>query len=196
MSAYQFRRSFIRDKRLLAVLDKVASVGKWGRPMPPGTAQGIAIHNEYKSRGACLVEIDCRPATVNRKIKEAFTGPRVTKAVMAVDVGLPINPLGLEAQMIGGLSDGIAQALTYSLHLQNGHYLHDRAAGRRRRARRRPVDGGGGLRLRPGHRHGADHLPHQPQRPDHVQTDPANSPVARVAHQWAKAGRNQELTVP
>jgi isoquinoline 1-oxidoreductase beta subunit len=120
---YQFRRSFVRDKRLLAVLDKVASVGKWGRPMPAGTAQGIAIHSEYKSRGACLVEIDCRPATVNRKVKNAFTGPRVTKAVIAVDVGLPINPLGLEAQMISGLSDGIAQALTYSLHLQNGHYL-------------------------------------------------------------------------
>jgi isoquinoline 1-oxidoreductase beta subunit len=120
---YQFRRSFIRDKRMQAVLDKVAQVGNWGRPMPAGTAQGIAIHNEYKSRGACLVEIDCRPATVNRKVKNAFTGPRVTKAVIAVDVGLPINPLGLEAQMISGLSDGIAQALTYSLHLKNGHYL-------------------------------------------------------------------------
>jgi isoquinoline 1-oxidoreductase beta subunit len=43
--------------------------------------------------------------------------------VCAVDVGLPINPLGLEAQMIGGLMDGIAQALTYSLHLSNGHFL-------------------------------------------------------------------------
>ena len=33
----------------------------WGRPMPPGTAQGIAIHKEYKGVNACLVEIDCRP---------------------------------------------------------------------------------------------------------------------------------------
>ena len=72
---YQFRRSFIRDERLLAVLDKAAQVGDWGRAMPAGTAQGIAIHSEYKSRGACLVEIDCRPATVNRKVEDAFTGP-------------------------------------------------------------------------------------------------------------------------
>ena len=120
---YQFRRSFVRDSRLLAVLDKVAQVGDWGRAMAPGTAQGIAIHKEYKSAVAWLVEIDCTSATVNRKVENGFTGPRVTKAVCAVDVGLPINPLGLQAQMIGGLMDGIAQALTYSLHLKDGYFL-------------------------------------------------------------------------
>jgi isoquinoline 1-oxidoreductase beta subunit len=106
-----------------AVLDKLAAVGNWGRAMPAGTAQGIAVHGEYKSRGACLVEIDCRPATVGRHIPDAYTGPRVTKAVFVADVGLPINPLGLEAQMMGGMMDGIAQALSYSLHLKDGHFL-------------------------------------------------------------------------
>jgi isoquinoline 1-oxidoreductase subunit beta len=120
---YQFRRSFVRDARMRAVLDKVAQVGNWGRAMPAGTAQGIGIHREYKGYCACLIEIDCRPATVNRKVPDAFTGPRVTKAVCAVDVGLPINPLGLEAQMMGGMIDGIGQVLTYSLHLQDGHFL-------------------------------------------------------------------------
>jgi isoquinoline 1-oxidoreductase beta subunit len=120
---YQFRRSFLRDDRILAVLDKVASVGNWGRSMPAGTAQGIAIHSEYKGAAACLIEIDCTPATVNRVVANAYTGPRVTKAVYAVDVGLPINPLGLQAQMLGGIMDGIGQCLTYSLHLENGHYL-------------------------------------------------------------------------
>jgi isoquinoline 1-oxidoreductase beta subunit len=120
---YKFRRSFVRDGRMLAVLDKVAQEGNWGRSMPSGTAQGIAIHSEYKGRAACLVEIDCTATTVNRKVKDGFTGPRVTKVVYAVDVGLPINPLGLEAQMMGGIMDGIAQALTYSLHLDRGHFL-------------------------------------------------------------------------
>lgn len=120
---YQFRRAFVRDDRMKAVLDKLAAAGDWGRAMASGTAQGIGIHSEYKSRGACLVEIDCRPSQVNRSIPDAYTGPRVTKAVFAVDVGLPINPLGLEAQMIGGMMDGIAQALTYSLHLKDGHFL-------------------------------------------------------------------------
>ena len=35
-----------------AVLDKVAEVGSWGRAMPAGTAQGIAVHSEYKGRTA------------------------------------------------------------------------------------------------------------------------------------------------
>ena len=118
-----FRRSFVRDQRLLATLDTVAQAGDWGRAMPAGTAQGIGIHNEYKSRVASLVEIDCRPTTVNRPVKDGVTGPLVTKVVVAVDVGLPINPLGLEAQMIGGAMDAIAQVLTFSLHLQGGHFL-------------------------------------------------------------------------
>jgi isoquinoline 1-oxidoreductase subunit beta len=120
---YQFRRAFIRDSRMRAVLEKVAQVGGWGRAMAPGTAQGLGIHREYKAFVACLVEIDCRPATVGRRVANGFTGPRVTRVVCAVDVGLPINPLGLEAQMMGGIMDGIAQTLTYSLHLKDGAFL-------------------------------------------------------------------------
>ncbi len=119
----QFRRAFVREARMRAVLDKVAQVGNWGRAMAPGTAQGLGIHREYKGYAACLVEIDCRPATVNRKVEHAYTGPRVTKAVCAVDVGLPINPLGLQAQMMGGIMDGIGQVLSYSLHLKDGYFL-------------------------------------------------------------------------
>lgn len=120
---YAFRQKFVRDARQRAVLDKVAQVGSWGRAMPAGTAQGIAIHQEYGGYSACLVEIDCRPATVGRTIREAVTGPRVTKVVFAIDVGLTINPRGLEAQMQGGIMDGIAMTLTSSLHLKDGHFL-------------------------------------------------------------------------
>jgi isoquinoline 1-oxidoreductase subunit beta len=120
---YAFRRAFLKNTRSRAVLDKVAEVGNWGRAMPAGTAQGIAFHAEYKGVCACLVEIDARPATVNREIRDAHTGPRVTKVVFAVDVGLCINPTGLEAQMQGGIMDGIALALTSSLHLKDGTFL-------------------------------------------------------------------------
>jgi isoquinoline 1-oxidoreductase beta subunit len=120
---YRFRRSFVRDSRMLAVLDAAAKAANWGKPMAPLTAQGIGIHHEYKGYAACVAEIDCTPQTVNRKVENGYTGPRVTRVTYAVDVGLPINPLGLEAQMIGGIMDGIAQALTYSLHLQDGHFL-------------------------------------------------------------------------
>jgi isoquinoline 1-oxidoreductase subunit beta len=118
-----FRLAFLRNERARAVLKKVAAAGNWGRKMAPGTAQGIAIHKEYKGATACLVEIDCRPATVGRNVRNGVTGPRVTKAVIGIDAGLVINPLGLKAQMMGGFSDGLALALTSSVHLRNGHFL-------------------------------------------------------------------------
>ena len=119
---YAFRHAYLKDARSRAVLDAVAKKGSWGRTMAPGTAQGIAFHAEYKGVSACLVEIDCTPATVGRKVRDAFTGPRVTKAIFAVDVGLPVNPRGLEAQMMGGVMDGIATALTSSLHFSGGYF--------------------------------------------------------------------------
>lgn len=118
-----FRRSFLRNDRAKAALDRVAEVGEWGRDLPEGVTQGVAIHKEYKGVTACLVELDTRPETVNRKIRAAVTGPRVTKVVFAVDAGLVINPTGLDAQMLGGVMDGIALALTSSCHFEEGHFL-------------------------------------------------------------------------
>ncbi|MEU6273700.1 molybdopterin cofactor-binding domain-containing protein [Streptomyces populi] len=120
---YRFRRAFLKDDRSRAVLDQVATAGRWGRSMPGGTAQGIAFHSEYHSVSAVLVEIDCRPETVGRPVRDGVAGPRVTRAVCAVDVGLAVNPRGLEAQMMGCLMDGIAQTLTSSLHLRDGYFL-------------------------------------------------------------------------
>ncbi|OIJ28791.1 molybdopterin cofactor-binding domain-containing protein [Nocardioides luteus] len=118
-----FRRSYLKSDVVKRVLDRAAELGDWGRSMPAGTAQGIAIHKEYKGATAVLVEIDCRPETVNREVRNAVTGPRVTKAVVVADVGLVINPAGVKAQMMGGFSDGMCQALTYSNHLVDGHFL-------------------------------------------------------------------------
>ncbi|MDJ1132129.1 molybdopterin cofactor-binding domain-containing protein [Streptomyces iconiensis] len=120
---FSFRRDFLRDDRSRAALEKVAEAGNWGRAMPEGTAQGIAFHSEYHAVSAVLVEIDCRPETVGRPIRDGVTGPRVTRAVLAVDVGLAVNPRGLEAQMMGCLMDGIALTLTSSLHLRDGYFL-------------------------------------------------------------------------
>jgi len=120
---YRFRRRFLKDARARAVLDKVATTGNWGRAMPAGTAQGIALHPEYHGFVAVLAEIDCRPQTTGRQIPDAYTGPRVTKVVCAVDVGLAVNPRGLQAQMMGGIMDGIAVALSSGLHLEDGVFL-------------------------------------------------------------------------
>jgi isoquinoline 1-oxidoreductase beta subunit len=116
----EFRREYLKDSRLLAVLNKAAEVGNWGATLPAGMAQGIGVHAEYQGAIASLVEIDCTPATVNRQIQDGIGGPRVTKALIVVDPGFAINPRGLEAQMIGGMNDAIAMALTSSLHIKDG----------------------------------------------------------------------------
>jgi isoquinoline 1-oxidoreductase beta subunit len=44
----------------------------------------------------------------------------VTKATIAIDVGAPINPSGIEAQLLGGLAESISIVLRAGLHMQNG----------------------------------------------------------------------------
>ena len=105
-----FRRAFLKTDRQRRVLDKVASAGNWGRTMPAGFAQGVGFHDEYKSCTACLVEIDARDPEK----------PRVLRAVIAADVGRPINPRGLEAQLLGGLTDAISTTLRAGLHIDGG----------------------------------------------------------------------------
>jgi len=88
--------------------------------MPAGTGQGIAIHKEYKGAVAFLVEIDCRPQTVNRRIRDAYTGPRVTKVVCAVDTGPIINPSGARAQLEGGVVQALSAALKERITIAGG----------------------------------------------------------------------------
>ena len=105
-----FRRARLRSSRLRAVLDRVAAAGSWGRSLPAGTAQGVGLHEEYKSVVAFLVELDARDRA----------RPRVTRAVAAVDVGRAINPLGLEAQMQGALTDALSVILRAGVHIDGG----------------------------------------------------------------------------
>ncbi|WP_345020944.1 xanthine dehydrogenase family protein molybdopterin-binding subunit [Streptomyces shaanxiensis] len=105
-----FRRTTLRSKAVKAVLDKVAKAGDWGRTMPRGHAQGVAVHEEYGSCVACLVEIDAADPK----------NPRVTKVVMAADVGTAVNPRGLQAQLMGTAVDGISTILRAGLHIDKG----------------------------------------------------------------------------
>ncbi len=109
-----FRLSVLRQPRARAVLQAVASAGQWGKVMPKGFAQGIAVHQETRSYTACLVELDTRPVI-------AGTGPAlVTKAVIAIDVGNPLNPSGIDAQVQGALAESISIVLSAGLHFEKG----------------------------------------------------------------------------
>src|SRR5882757_336680 len=120
MDGYAFRRAFAKNPAMVAALDAVAKRGDWGRTMPKGTAQAIAIHGEYKCQLACLMEIDSRPRAVKSKLKQGGIGPRITKAIFAGAMGIPVNPDACKAQFMGGMMDGIAAAFNEANDWQDG----------------------------------------------------------------------------
>jgi isoquinoline 1-oxidoreductase beta subunit len=105
-----FRMSWLKDQRTKAVMQKAAELAQWGKAMPPGFAQGIGVHIEGRCHTACIVELDGRNPL----------DAQVTRAVMTVDVGLPVNPKTIEAQMLGGISEAISLTLRAGLHFQDG----------------------------------------------------------------------------
>ncbi len=105
-----FRLQHLRLARARAVLQQVVDAGQWGRSLPAGFAQGVAVHQETRSFTACLVEIDARDPG----------NAKVVRAVIAVDVGKPLNPLGIQAQAEGGLADAITLVLNAGLTIVDG----------------------------------------------------------------------------
>jgi len=105
-----FRLEYLRQPRARAVLQQVATVAQWGKAMPAGFAQGVGVHMESRAFTACIVELD---ATIPSQA-------RVVRATIAIDVGKPINPSGIEQQCHGGLAEAIALVLNAGLNIQNG----------------------------------------------------------------------------
>ena len=105
-----FRLNYLRLPRARAVLQKAAEAANWGKAMPAGFAQGMAVHQETRAFTASIIEIDATDP-LNAK---------VVAATIVIDVGQPINLSGIEAQMLGGLSDSISLVLNAGLTFKNG----------------------------------------------------------------------------
>jgi isoquinoline 1-oxidoreductase beta subunit len=105
----EYRLQALESERHKAVLAKAAEEGQWGRQLPAGVAQGLGMHDEYKSVVAYLMEIDVRG-------KE----PRMSRCTIAVDNGFCINPKGTTSSLLGQAHDGFALAFRAGLHVDNG----------------------------------------------------------------------------
>ncbi|MBI5716302.1 MAG: xanthine dehydrogenase family protein molybdopterin-binding subunit [Burkholderiales bacterium] len=105
-----FRLEFLRLERAKACLQRVAGAAQWGKAMPPGFAQGVGVHQESRSFSACIVELDCRDRS----------NCKVTKVVMAIDVGRVISPSGVEQQCLGGICEAISLVLKTGLNIKDG----------------------------------------------------------------------------
>lgn len=104
-----YRRSLIKSKRHLAALNLAAEKAGWGRPLPAGHYQGIAVHESFRSYVAQVAEISVDKGQLH-----------VHKITCAIDCGLAVNPDGVKAQMEGGIIFGLTAFLYGEISLEKG----------------------------------------------------------------------------
>ncbi len=95
--------------RMAHVLKLCADRIQWGTKRSDGRGVGIACHFAAGGYAAHAFETSMDGETL-----------RIHRAVCVVDVGRAINPLGLEAQMIGGTIDGLSTALNLAITVRDG----------------------------------------------------------------------------
>jgi isoquinoline 1-oxidoreductase beta subunit len=106
-----FRSAMLaKQPRHLQALQTAAKMGGWGKPPPKGRARGLAVHEAFGS-----IVAECAEVSVTEE-KEI----RVHQVWAAVDCGLAVNPLAVEAQVQGAIAYGLSAALHSAITLENG----------------------------------------------------------------------------
>ena len=95
--------------RLANVLRLCADRIGWGAKRKDGHGIGIACHFTFGGYSAHAFEV----AMEGRELK-------IHRAVVAADIGRVVNPLGAEAQMMGGTIDAISTALNLAITVKDG----------------------------------------------------------------------------
>jgi isoquinoline 1-oxidoreductase beta subunit len=100
------------NARMAGVLKAVGEKSGWGKKLPKGTGMGLACYFSHQGYFAEVVQ-----ATVNPKTGDV----KVDKVWVAGDVGRQIiNPSAGGNQVEGGAIDGVSQALAQALTFTNG----------------------------------------------------------------------------
>jgi isoquinoline 1-oxidoreductase subunit beta len=92
-----------------AALELVRRKSGWGSPLPAGRARGVALHQSFDSVVAEVAEV----SVVQGRI-------RVHKVTCAIDCGVAVNPLTVEAQVASGVAFGLSAALYGRITLKDG----------------------------------------------------------------------------
>ncbi len=93
------------------VIELAAERSGWGKPLPKGTGRGIAAYFGYGTYVAHVAEVSC----------DVSNGAvRIHRVACAIDCGLAVNPLGVEAQMQSAINFGLAQTLKSEITVTNG----------------------------------------------------------------------------
>ena len=109
-----FRLQYLANHKTHAdVLKLAAEKAGWGKPLPPGLARGVALHESFGSIVAQVVEV----SVVEKDGKKL---PRVHRVVCAIYCGPVINPDIVAAQMESGVIFGLTAALYGEITLKGG----------------------------------------------------------------------------
>ncbi len=100
--------------RMRGVLQAVAERSGWGkRTLPKGRALGVSFHYSFQGYFAHVAEV----SVANNKLK-------VHKVWVCGDIGSQvINPSGAEAQVQGGVIDGLSELMAQEITLDKGRVM-------------------------------------------------------------------------
>jgi isoquinoline 1-oxidoreductase subunit beta len=107
-----FRRQHLSSahaKRHLAVLNLATEKAGWGKKLPEGHAQGIALHESFGSVVAQVMQVSLDKGV-----------PRVHKVVCAVDCGQVVNPGIIAQQVEGSVVYALSAALWGKIDIVSG----------------------------------------------------------------------------
>lgn len=110
-----YRQMLLKDHpRHLGALNLAAEKFGWSRKPAEGRGHGIAVHKSFGSYVAQAAEVSLEDAPGGAK------AIRVHRVVCAVDCGIAVNPLMIEAQMQSGIAFGLGAALYSTLTFKGG----------------------------------------------------------------------------
>ncbi len=95
--------------RMRGVLELAAQKAGWGSALPQGRARGIACHYSFHSYTANVAEVSVEKGQV-----------RVHRIVTAVDIGVPVHPDGIRAQVESAIVYGLTAAMKSQITIKNG----------------------------------------------------------------------------
>jgi isoquinoline 1-oxidoreductase beta subunit len=100
--------------RMRGVLEAVVGRSGWGkRTLPKGTAMGVSFHYSFQGYFAHVAEV----SVMGNKLK-------VQKIWVCGDIGSQIiNPSGAQAQVQGGVIDGLSELMAQEITLEKGRVM-------------------------------------------------------------------------
>ncbi len=105
-----YRKALLgKHPRVAATLELAAQKAGWGTAMPKGRARGVAVHESFGSVCAQVAEVSIENGEV-----------KVHRVVAAIDCGLVVNPMTVEAQVQGAIAYGLSAALHGAITLKDG----------------------------------------------------------------------------